>query len=256
MSDPIPAPRGHCETTQWSIVLRAGQADRGDGRVALKQLCETYWYPVYCYIRRRGREAEEARDLTQDFFLFVLDGPFLQSASPERGRFRGYLFQSVRNFLSAKWRRDTALKRGGGQTVLSLDDHQGEARFQAEPKAQETPETAFERNWALAVIERAVQRLAESYREAGRAVQFDKLHPYLAGRGDLPRYTQVADELGMDAGSVAVTIHRMRRRFAELLREEIARTVEDDAAIEEELRYLRRTLSGGASSDPESTGKC
>jgi len=226
------------------MVARAAGTDP-DGQQALAELCKVYWYPVYAYVRRRGLTPEDAQDLTQDFFAHLLEGTFLQKVTPEMGRFRGYLFRSVKHFLATRRRRDAAQKRGGGQIVVSLEV-EPEVRYRSDLAIEQTPEMAYDRNWAMAVLARVMERLSNEFKEAGRDAHFDKLHPYLAGTGGLPPYEEIAAALDMNPGTVAVSVHRMRRRFAALLRDEIARTVDRLDEVDEEIRHLRRVLGKGS----------
>ena len=222
-------------TTRWSVVLRAG---KGESHDALAQLCRDYWYPLYAFVRRRGRSMEDAQDLTQAFFLHVIEGQMLTRASAGHGRFRSYLLGALQNFLANEHRREQTQKRGGGAVVVSIDEMQAEERFALEPADTMTPEMQFERSWAFALLERVCVRLGEDYAHAGRVELFQKLQPYLAGKAQMAGYDELGRELAMSASAVAVAIHRMRRRYGELLREEIAHTVASPEEVGEEIAYL------------------
>lgn len=229
-------------TTRWSVVVRAG-GDEAEARAALETLCRAYWYPLHAYLRRRGCDPEEARDLTQAFFLHAIDANLIQRAREEKGRFRSYLLTSLQLFLASERRRERTQKRGGGAVVISIDGLEAEERFALEPADLKTPEMQFDQSWALALLERVFARLGEDYVRAGRASLFEKLRPYLAGKTGLPAHETLAAELGMSAGAVGVAIHRMRRRYGELLRDEIAQTVASPAEVESELAHLLSVIA-------------
>ena len=229
------ATHGAFLTTRWSVVLRAG---KDDSQEALAQLCRDYWYPLYAFVRRRGRSMEDAQDVTQAFFLHVIEGQMLTRASAGQGRFRSYLLGALQNFLANEYRRGQTQKRGGGATLVSIDDMQAEERFALEPVDAMTPEMQFERSWAFALLERVCVRLGEDYAQAGRAGLFEKLQPYLAGKAQMAGYEELGRELAMSASAVAVAIHRMRRWYGELLRDEISHTVASPEEVEEEIAYL------------------
>ncbi len=230
-------------TTRWSLVARASEGEGADARAALEELCGAYWYPLYAYLRRRGNTADEAADFVQGFFAALLEKDYVAQADPERGRFRGFLMVAVRNFASKERAKARALKRGGGATTLSLDFDDGERRYAREPATQETPEALFERRWALTVLERAMTRLAESQRRGApaKAERFEALRPYLAGGGGdaaAVSYREVGEPLGMSETAVKVAVHRLRQRYRDILRDEIAQTVEDPSEIDDEIRRL------------------
>ncbi len=236
--DPHPVAHGSFLTTRWSVVMRAGSGEAPDAAAALAQLCRDYWYPLYAFIRRRGMSQEDAQDLTQAFFLHVIQGGTFARARADAGRFRSYLLGALQNFLANEQRRAQTQKRGGGEVFISMDEMQAEERFALEPADRMTPETQFERSWAFALLERVCVRLRGDYAQAGRADLFQKLQPYLAGKSGMPGYDALGRELAMSASAVAVTIHRMRRRYGELLREEIAHTVASPQEVEGEIAYL------------------
>lgn len=225
-------------TTRWTLVLAA--ADSGDPGAddALASLCEIYWPPVYSYVRHRGESEEDAQDLTQEFFLRVMEKSYLRAANPERGRFRSFLLAAVKNFMSNEWDRRTAKKRGGGRLVIPLEVESEENAYRIEPRYDRTPEAVYEKRWALTVLERVLGLLAEEMRSSPLGHRFERLRPFLLEGGSGASYREVAAELGMTESAVRVAIHRMRKRFGLLLREQVAQTVEDPGAIDDEIRYL------------------
>ena len=230
------------ETTSWSLILRAASDDDEEARLALALLCEAYWYPVYAYIRRQGSSAADAEDLTQGYFARFLEKGVIRDVHPDRGRFRSFLLVSVRNFLNNERDRERALKRGGGRRLVSLDADRAEERLAAQPQDPVTPETLFERSWAQTVIGRVHERLEQEAARRGTADRLARLRPFLAGSEPEGTYAEVAREWGVGEPAVRVALHRLRRRFAELLRQEIGRTVESTAEIDDEIRYLLGVL--------------
>ena len=229
-------------TTHWTLVLNAGSPGMAEGRAALVALCESYWYPLYAFVRRRGYPREEARDLTQDFFLRILEGRYLDRADPGKGRFRSFLLKSFRFFLCDESDRARAQKRGGDSAALPFEIASGEERFEREPRDEETPERIYERRWAVSVLERAVNQLRREYEEHGRAEHFERLKGFLIGGSEGP-YAALAREMGTSEGALKVSIHRLRKRYRELFRIEIAGTVADPADVEPEVRFLVAALS-------------
>jgi RNA polymerase sigma factor (sigma-70 family) len=222
-------------TTRWSVVLRAGT---GESDEALAQLCRDYWYPLYAFVRRRGFSTHDAQDLTQGFFAHVLDGTLLARAREEKGRFRSYILRALQHYVANEQRHSGTQRRGGGTTFVAIDHLEGEQRFALEPVAAMTPESQFERSWAFALLERVMEQLHTEYRHANRLELFEKLQPYLAGKGQLAGYESLGRALAMSTSAVAVAIHRMRRRYGELLRQEIAQTISSFEDVDEELVYL------------------
>ena len=235
-------------TTRWSVVLAADGSDSPRARAALETLCETYWYPVYAFVRRADYSSEDARDLTQEFFSRVLEKGYLGTARPERGRFRSFLLASLRHFLSNERDRRNAIKRGGGKPVFPLEFDDGECRWQIEPADDSTPDRLYERRWATTVLEVTMRRLEESQARAGRQVVFNQLKGYVFGDEVAGKYEGLATELGMTEGALRVVVHRLRRQFGAMLRQTIAETVERDDEVDQELRYLLEIVSGGSSS--------
>jgi len=240
----IPQPGGPLfPDTRWSVVLRAGLEPGSEGMAALERLCRDYWFPLYAFVRRRGYSPEDAEDATQGFMLHLLEGPLLGRADRERGRFRSFLLGALQHFLAKELRRQQTIKRGGAREILSLDAEEGERRFAREPADEVTPEVQFERSWAFALLERVFARLRAEYEQAGRAELFEKLQPYLAGKESMPGYEQLARQIGLSPSGVGVSIHRMRRRYGELLRDEIAQTVSSPEEAEAELAHLMAAVA-------------
>ena len=228
-------------TTRWSLVVAASDPKRKEVRSALASLCENYWYPLYAFLRRRGYPADQAQDLTQEFFIRVLEGRYLDRADPEKGRFRAFLLTSLKFFVSDEQDRNRAQKRGGG-ALLPLEFSSGEERYQREPAHDETPERIFERRWALSVLDRVVESLRKEFVQHGRPEHFERLKVFLLGQPDAP-YVSRALEMNTSEGALKVAIHRLRKRYRELFRHEIANTVADPADVEAELRYLAAVLT-------------
>lgn len=236
-----PSP-GHFPTTRWSRIILAGDPDASLARESVAELCGAYWYPLYAYIRRRGYDPEQARDLTQDFFTRALEKGLLAEADPARGRFRSFLRTVCAHFLANRRDREQARKRGGGRAMVSIDPIDAEGRYALELADGLTPERIFDRSWALTLLSRVVDRLGREYDEAGKAATFEALRGVLAGDPDAPSYADVAARLGSTEGAARVAAHRLRRRYGELLRGEIASTVVEPAEIEDEIRDLFAAL--------------
>jgi RNA polymerase sigma-70 factor (ECF subfamily) len=226
------------------MVLAAGGQTSPQSAEALETLCETYWYPLYAYLRHSGCSADEARDLTQEFFAHLLEKKSLAVADRERGRFRSFLLSSLKHFRANERDRARAQKRGGGRTTLSIDLQDAESRYQNEPAHDLTPEKVFERRWALALLDRVLARLREEFAQAGKTKLFDRLKVFLSGEKSAKSQRESADQLGMTEGAVKVAVHRLRRRYRELLRSEIAETVATPDEVEDELRQLLAALGG------------
>ena len=222
-------------------MVAAGDPRRKEAQSALVFLCENYWYPLYAYLRRRGYTADQAQDLTQEFFTHVLEGRYLDRADPEKGRFRSFLLTSLKFFVADEEDRQRAHKRGGG-VVLSLEFSCGEEHYQREPAHDETPERIFERRWALSVLDRVVAKLREEFEQHGRPEHFERLKVFLLGQSDAP-YAALAREMNTSEGALKVAIHRLRKRYRELFRQEIADTVVNPADVDSELRYLAAVLT-------------
>ena len=230
------------ETTRWSLVVAAGGDDSSAARAALAALCETYWYPLYAYVRRRGATADDARDLTQGFLTSLLERRDFSNLRQDRGRFRGFLLASLQHFLANDAARRRTEKRGGSVTVLSLDLDDAEGRYRFEPVEAVTPETLYERRWALTVIERVLGHLRQEWQAAARGAEFDALKACLLGQAPAGGYAAIASTLGTTEGAVKVAVHRLRRKFQAELRKDIGETVSDAADVDDEIRYLVRAL--------------
>lgn len=228
-------------TTRWSLI-RAAQADSPAARDALAALCGAYWYPLYAYVRRRGYDAPEAQDLTQEFFVRFLEREDVQTVSEERGRFRAFLLAAMKHFLANEWDRQQAQKRGGGQALLSLDFAAAEDRYRFDPADDLTPERLFEQRWALSLLDEVMTRLRREFAASGREAEFDVLKQFLIGTQPAETYGQIAAERGTTEGAVKVAVHRLRRSYRDLLREEIARTVDGPEDVEDEIRALFAAL--------------
>jgi RNA polymerase sigma factor (sigma-70 family) len=231
------------DTTRWSIIAAARGSDAEAARAALSTLCEAYWYPLYAYIRKWGADPDAARDLTQAFLASLLERRDLEQVRPERGRFRTFLLASLKHFLLNDAARSRAMKRGGGVALLPLAFDDAEGRYLFEPADVTTPETLYERRWALTVLERVIATVQEKWQHAGRADEFDVLKASLMGEGPPGGYAAAARQLGMTEGAVKVAVHRLRRTFRAELRSAIAETLADPSDVDEELKYLERALS-------------
>jgi RNA polymerase sigma-70 factor (ECF subfamily) len=220
-------------------VLAAGaDIESAGAREALTTLCETYWYPLYGFLRGRGHGVQDAEDLTQAFLARLLEKHAVQAADPARGRFRSFLLTSLKHFAANEHERVTAEKRGGGMPMMSLEFENAEGRFQLEPSSDETPESIFDRRWAVALLDRVMARLDAEMTASGRQVQFARLKTYLTGDAPEMSYAEVAAGLGASEGSIKVAVHRLRRRLRDLVRDEIAQTVSSPDEVDDELRYL------------------
>jgi len=237
------SPRQVFATTHWSVVLTAGRTDSPRARAALENLCQTYWHPLYTYVRRRGHSSEDAQDLTQAFFARLLERNAVAAVAPEKGRFRSFLLASLNHFLSDEWDKARAQKRGGGRVIL-LDLQSAETRLGEIPVEVFTPEKAFEHRWAITLLEQVYQRLGTEYRAQGKGTLFDALRTTLAGASDAAPYAELARQLDLTEGAVKVAVHRLRQRYRKLLRETIADTVSGPDEVEAELCYLFQTLAG------------
>jgi len=231
-------------TTHWSVVLAAGDSSAPDAKEAIEKLCRSYWFPLYAFARRQGHSPHDAQDLTQEFFAWLLESKQLRAADCERGKFRSFLLGMLKNFLSDERKKAQAQKRGGGRALLSLDAASAEERYDLEPTTDLTPETIFDRRWALTVMEQTVARLREEYAAADRAKLFEELKQFQQGEEAQRSYAEVAARLGLTESAVKSAIWRLRQRHRDLLREEIAHTVATPAGVDEEIRYLISVLGG------------
>lgn len=230
-------------TTHWSVVLTAGRTDTVRANDALARLCQTYWYPLYGYVRRRGYSAHDAQDLTQEFFARLLERQSLAAVDPNRGRFRSFMLGVMNHFLADEWHRARAQKRGGGAVILPLEFETAETKYTHEPADTTTPEQHYERRWAMTLLEEVLRRLAREYQADGRAELFAALNPCLVGERAAQPYAELAVKLGVTEGTVKSAVHRMRQRYRQLLREEIAHTVAEPGEVDAELRHLFEVLS-------------
>jgi RNA polymerase sigma-70 factor (ECF subfamily) len=225
-------------TTRSSQVLALRDGESQEGREALEALCNAYWYPLFAWARRRGNDPDRARDATQAFFSHLLEKDLLQTADPNRGRFRSFLLTSFKNFLANERERDKAVKRSCGTPALSLDTDDAETRFALEPADDVTPEALFERRWAMILMERAMRSLEQRLEHDGLGERFSELKRYLTGPEERIPYKEVGDTLGMSEANVRVAVYRLRKRYGEQLREEIVQTVVDPAELDDELHHL------------------
>jgi RNA polymerase sigma factor (sigma-70 family) len=231
-------------TTHWSLVLAARHSDSTTASTALATLCQTYWYPLYSYVRRRGYSPQDAQDLTQEFFARLLQLRWLGQADRQRGRFRTFLLSAMSHFLANEWDKSRAQKRGGGVEIVPLELDSAESRYGKEPADPSTPEQAYERRWAVALLDEVLQRLQRECTAQGKVEWFEALRPCLIGEGGSQPYAVLAQKLRLSESAVKVAVHRLRARFRQLLREEIAKTVVTAADIEDELHYLFAALTG------------
>jgi RNA polymerase sigma factor (sigma-70 family) len=229
-------------TTHWSVVLATGSADTARAQEALDALCRRYWYPLYAYVRRRGRSPEDAEDLTQEFFARLLRTESLADVSREGGRFRSFLLKSMNHFMTDNWRRSQAQKRGGGK-VISFDAMSAEARYTIEPEDVHTPESLYARTWALTLLGTVVQRVRDEYIRTDKSALFEQLKFCLTGHRSEISYAQLARRLHAPENTVKTLVYRLRQRYRHLLREEIAQTVATPDEVEDELQALFRALA-------------
>jgi RNA polymerase sigma factor (sigma-70 family) len=219
-------------------VLAAGKRSTPQSDLALEQLCKTYWFPLYAYVRRHGHTKEDAEDLTQEFFARFLGKNYLAGLSAERGRFRAFLLASLKHFLANEWDKSQRQKRGGNITHLSLDWQTADTQFQVAATNEPSPDKAFDREWAVTLLAKVIERLQAECETEGRGKQFAELKIFLTvGKGELS-HAEAAQKLGMDETAVRVAVHRLRKRYRQLLRDEIAQTLADAADVNEEMRAL------------------
>jgi RNA polymerase sigma factor (sigma-70 family) len=236
--------QGAWVTTHWSVVLSAQDPSSPGAAQALDTLCRTYWYPLYAYARRAGQDEHSARDLTQGFFARVLEKNYFGQADRKRGRFRTFLLTAFKNFAADEYDKANAKKRGGGVILEPLEVEAGEHRYVHEPVDRMDPEKLYERRWALTLLESAWARLEKEFADAGKAELFKRLQAFEGVGAEVPAYAEVAAELGLTEGGLRAAVSRMRRRYRELIRDEVAQTVNNPAEVDEELRYLLRIISG------------
>ncbi len=227
-------------TTRWNIIVAAGQGSDKQVEMAMDELCQTYWYPLYAHVRRRGHSKEDAEDLTQAFFARLFEKNFLDGLNPERGRFRFFLLAALKHFLANEWDKSQRQKRGGGVELLSLDWQDAESRYRIDPADQLSPDKLYDRAWALTLLERVMHRLQLANAEND---YFLSLKPCLTAERRAINYPEVAETLGISESAVRVAVHRLRRQYRELLRAEIAETLADPAQLEDELQALYLAFS-------------
>jgi RNA polymerase sigma factor (sigma-70 family) len=237
------APAGCFLTTHWSVVLTAGSSDTTHAQAALEKLCRAYWFPLYAYVRRRGYSVEDAQDLTQAFFARVLEHHWLARADQAKGRFRTFLLTAMERFLANEWDKVRALKRGGGHRNIPIQLDTAETRYGVEPVDTRTPEQAFEYRWALTLLDEVVNQLEAEMRDQDQADLFATLKSCLVGDGASQPYAELAAKLGMEEAGIKVVVHRLRQRYRELLRAEIANTVASPAEVDAEMHHLFNVLS-------------
>ena len=222
--------------------MQAG-TDSPQAQQALETLCGNYWYPLYAYVRRQGHSAHDAQDLTQAFFARLLEKNYLGDVQREKGRFRSFLLASLKHFLANEWDREQALKRGGGKRLIALDEDSAESRYKLEPKDEVSADKIYERRWALTLLDQVLAKLRGEFEKDGKLDQFETLKQYLSAGRTSVSYAQAGDKLGMNEGAIKVAVHRLRKRYRELLRAEIAQTVATASEVEAEIRYLFAALS-------------
>lgn len=242
-SEGRPRCSGEFTTTDWSVVRAAGQADSPQAAAALEKLCRSYWYPLFAFVRRWGHGTHDAEDLTQEFLAGLLESSTLSKVDPNKGRFRTYLLACLRKFLSNAYDKSQALKRGGGRLIVSLDIEAGERMYAAEATDTTSPDRLFDQNWAVTTLDKAYNALVRDYQSAGKGPLLEALAPYLEGdRGQKP-YRELATEWGLSESGAKMAVLRVRRRFGELLRQEIAHTVSSPEEIDEEIHHLFAVLA-------------
>ena len=238
-----PAPDGGLfHTTQWSVVLNASHDSSPGAREALEQLCRTYWYPLYAFVRRKGNDATEAQDLTQSFFARLLEKKYLAQFDRARGRFRTFLLAALTHFLTDEWDRAQRLKRGGGQTLVSFDAATAEERYRLEPADPADAAKLFERRWAMTLLDRALARLEQEFTDRNQSKLFEALRPFLLGEEGEATLAEAATRIGMTTAAIKMAASRMRGRCRELLREEIRQTAATAQEAEEEYHALQAVL--------------
>jgi RNA polymerase sigma-70 factor (ECF subfamily) len=229
------------QTTRWTIVLNAGRSDSTQARSALAELCQSYWYPLYAFVRRQGHQAHDAQDLTQSFFTRLLEKHALDQVDREKGKFRSFLLASLKNFMANEWDKGQAQKRGG-QSTLSLDHDSAESRYGLEPSHELSAERIFERRWAMTLLDHAFATLRNEYETEGKGDLFQALKGTLTAESGSPTYASISERLGTTEGAIKVAAHRLRHRFRDVIRAEIAQTVASVEDVDDELRHLLSVL--------------
>ena len=238
-----PSRRPQFATTHWTVVLAAGQSSSVQQKQALEILCQSYWFPLYAFLRRKGYDNHQAEDYTQGFFAHILEKHGLQRADPRYGKFRSFLMIRLKGFLSDERDRSQALKRGGGKKILPLNFQNAEGQYTLEPADRLSPEKLFEKSWAMTVLERTMDRLEADMTQKNRHKLFEHLKVYLTTDKDVIPYQSMADELDMTEGTIRVAVHRLRRQYRKLLRDEVAQTVGDEEKLDEEMGCLFAALA-------------
>ncbi len=246
MSDTSPSTKAPSlfVTTRWSVVLAAQDKASPDSAAAWETLCRTYWYPLYAYVRHQGHSPHDAQDLTQEFIARFLAKDYLKAADREKGHFRTFLRVALKRFLLNEWDRVRALKRGGGQTIVSFDTEVAEAKYKTEPVGQ-PPDQIYEREWAMALLQKTMADLRNEYETAGKTGEYERLKTCLTAERGAIDYAKIARDLGMNEGAVRVAVHRLRKRFREVFREAVADTVSEANEVDEEVRHVVGLLSQG-----------
>jgi len=235
---------GAFATTLWSMVIAAGDPSSAGSSEALERLCAAYWFPIYAFLRRQNYSCHDAQDLTQSFLSHLLTNQRLSSVHPAKGKFRSFLLGALKNFLANAWNKQNAQKRGGGLQIVSLTPEETEGRLSFEPWHDETPDKVFERSWALLLLESVIVELRSNYAAEGKAALFDAMQIYLSGDKGMNPYLEVAGRLGISESALKMSVLRMRRRFGDLLRKEIANTVSHPSEVDEEIRCLFAAVGG------------
>jgi RNA polymerase sigma-70 factor (ECF subfamily) len=243
IDQPEGSPAVQFTTTHWSVVLVAGEAASPQAEVALAELCRTYWYPLYAFVRRKGHNPPDAQDLTQAFFARLLEKNYIAQANRERGRFRTFLLAAFSHFLADEWDKARRLKRGGGREIISFDAASAEERYRLEPVDQLDAAKLYERRWVTTLFDKVLARLEEELQDSGKGKSFAHLKGSLLAEEAGLSYAELGTQLGMKEDAVKQAVHRMRRRYRELFREEIAQTVAGPGEVEEELKHLFAVLS-------------
>lgn len=239
MSPSLPDPNSKSafQSTRWSVVLSAKDVQSEESKEALEQLCRTYWYPLYAFVRRRGVDADEAMDITQGFFAQLLEKSGIDKVHPDRGRFRAFMLASIKNFLRNDWRSKKTLRRGGNVRIMSLNDVDFERRYQSQLGVVDA-ECQFDRDWVESLLKRVMERLRSDYECAGRTDLFELLRPYLVADGDRLPQREISDKTGLGKSAVKMSIHRMRKQYAKYIRAEISETLDSPDDVEDELTRL------------------
>jgi RNA polymerase sigma-70 factor (ECF subfamily) len=242
-SAPPSATTGQFAPTRWSVVLAAGRSDTTHAHAALEKLCRIYWPPIYAFVRRQGHSPHDAQDLTQEFFARLLGKNYLADVDRAKGKFRSFLLASLKHFLANEWDKAKAQKRGGGKVFVPIDAQDAETKFGIDPADSQSADKIFDRRWALTLLEQVLQRLRNEFIADGKEKSFEQLKPTLTEPSRAISYAEIAARLGTSEGAVKVAVHRLRQRYRELIRAEIAETVSSSAEVEDELRNLFAALS-------------